>query len=37
MTIADFAEEYFSTMAPVVVGNHLLVGTGNDSDEPGFL
>ena len=32
-----FADEYFSTMAPVVVGNHLLVGTGNDSDEPGFL
>jgi alcohol dehydrogenase (cytochrome c) len=35
--IAEFADEYFSTMAPIVVGNHLLVGTGNDSDEPGFL
>ena len=28
---------YFSTPAPVVVGNHVLVGTGNDIDAPGFL
>jgi alcohol dehydrogenase (cytochrome c) len=35
--IAAFADEYFSTMAPMVIGNHLLVGTGNDSDAPGFL
>ena len=35
--IADFSEQYFSTTAPVVVGNHVLVGTGNDLDEPGFL
>jgi alcohol dehydrogenase (cytochrome c) len=35
--IADFEQQYFSTMAPVVVGNHLLVGTGNDLDAPGFL
>jgi alcohol dehydrogenase (cytochrome c) len=35
--IADFDQQYFSTMAPVVVGNHLLVGTGNDLDAPGFL
>jgi alcohol dehydrogenase (cytochrome c) len=35
--IADFDEQYFSTMAPVVVGDHLLVGTGNDLDSPGFL
>ena len=28
--IADFAQEYFSTPAPIVVGNHVLVGTGND-------
>jgi alcohol dehydrogenase (cytochrome c) len=35
--IAEFADEYFSTMAPVVVGDHLLVGTGNDGDAPGFL
>src|SRR6059058_891350 len=35
--IADFTQQYFSTMAPVVVGDHLLVGTGNDLDGPGFL
>ncbi|HEX7798453.1 MAG TPA: acido-empty-quinoprotein group A [Vicinamibacterales bacterium] len=35
--IASFAQEYFSTMAPIVVGNHVLVGTGNDLDAPGFL
>src|ERR1700723_203145 len=32
--IASFAEQYFSTMAPILVGNHLLVGTGDDLDEP---
>jgi alcohol dehydrogenase (cytochrome c) len=35
--IASFDEQYFSTMAPIVVGNHVLVGTGNNLDEPGFL
>jgi alcohol dehydrogenase (cytochrome c) len=35
--IADFNQQYFSTMAPVVVGDHVLVGTGNDLDAPGFL
>ncbi len=35
--IANFNLQYFSTPAPVVVGNHVLVGTGNDLDEPGFL
>ena len=35
--IASFALQYFSTMAPIVVGNHLLVGTGDDLDEPGYL
>jgi alcohol dehydrogenase (cytochrome c) len=35
--IADFDQQYFSTMAPVVIGNHVLVGTGNDLDMPGFL
>ncbi len=35
--IAEFAEQYFSTTAPVVVGNHVIVGTGNDLDMPGFL
>jgi alcohol dehydrogenase (cytochrome c) len=35
--IADFDLQYFSTTAPIVVGNHILVGTGNDLDEPGML
>jgi alcohol dehydrogenase (cytochrome c) len=35
--ISDFNEQYFSTMAPIVVGNHVLVGTGDDLDAPGFL
>jgi alcohol dehydrogenase (cytochrome c) len=35
--IALLAEGYFSTPAPIVVGNHVLVGTGNDIDAPGFL
>jgi alcohol dehydrogenase (cytochrome c) len=35
--IADFELQYFSTMAPIVVGDHILVGTGNDLDEPGML
>lgn len=35
--IADVDQGYFSTPAPVVVGNHVLVGTGNDIDSPGFL
>ncbi len=35
--IADLAQGYFSTPAPVVTGNHVLVGTGNDIDSPGFL
>ncbi len=36
--IADVNQEYFSTPAPVVIGNHVIVGTGGDSlDVPGFL
>ena len=35
--IADVDQGYFSTPAPVVIGNHVLVGTGNDIDSPGFL
>jgi alcohol dehydrogenase (cytochrome c) len=36
--IADVKQEYFSTPAPIVVGNHVIVGTGGDSlDVPGFL
>jgi alcohol dehydrogenase (cytochrome c) len=35
--IADLAQQYFSTPAPVVIGNHVICGTGNDIDGPGFL
>jgi len=35
--IASFELQYFSTMAPVVIGDHVLAGTGNDLDQPGFL
>jgi alcohol dehydrogenase (cytochrome c) len=35
--IAPFSQQYFLTMAPVVIGNHVLVGTGNDLDSPGYL
>jgi alcohol dehydrogenase (cytochrome c) len=36
--IADLAQEYFSTPAPLVVGNHIIVGVGGDSlDDPGYL
>jgi alcohol dehydrogenase (cytochrome c) len=35
--IADLSLGYFSTPAPIVVGNHVIVGTGNDIDAPGFL
>jgi alcohol dehydrogenase (cytochrome c) len=35
--ISDFNQQYFSTTAPMVVGDHVLVGTGDDLDSPGFL
>ncbi len=36
--IADVKLEYFSTVAPIVVGNHIIVGVGGDSlDNPGYL
>ena len=36
--IADVKQEYFSTPAPIIVDNHVIVGTGGDSlDVPGFL
>jgi alcohol dehydrogenase (cytochrome c) len=35
--ISDFDQQYFSTMSPIVIGDHLLVGTGDDLDAPGFL
>ena len=35
--IASFNQQYFLTSAPTVIGNHIVVGTGNDLDSPGFL
>src|SRR5689334_23063537 len=35
--IAPFDQQYFSSNAPMVVGDHILVGTGNDMDAPAFL
>ena len=36
--IADVKQEYFSTPAPIVVRNHIIVGVGGDSlDVPGYL
>jgi alcohol dehydrogenase (cytochrome c) len=35
--IADVDLGYFSTSAPIVIKNHVLVGVGNDIDSPGFL
>ena len=35
--IASFELQYFSTMSPLVIDDQVLVGTGNDLDQPGFL
>jgi alcohol dehydrogenase (cytochrome c) len=35
--IAPFEMQYFSSNVPLVIGNHVIVGTGNDTDEPAFL
>ena len=36
--IADVKLEYFCTMSPLVVGNHIITGVSGDSlDNPGFL
>ena len=36
--IADVKQQYFSTPAPLIIGNHVVVGVGGDSlDVPGFL
>ena len=38
MQIADPKLDYTSTVAPVVIGNHVLVGIGGDHlDNPGFV
>jgi alcohol dehydrogenase (cytochrome c) len=35
--LASFQQQYFHTMAPIVVDNHVLIGSSNDLDMPGFL
>jgi alcohol dehydrogenase (cytochrome c) len=35
--IASFDQQYFSSNAPMVLGNHVIVGTGNDMDSPAYL
>jgi alcohol dehydrogenase (cytochrome c) len=35
--IAPFEQQYFSSMAPVIIRDHVIVGTGNDLDSPGYL
>jgi alcohol dehydrogenase (cytochrome c) len=35
--IAPFDQQYFSSNAPMVLGDHIIVGTGNDLDSPAFL
>jgi alcohol dehydrogenase (cytochrome c) len=34
---ASFQQQYFLTSAPTTIGNHIIVGTGNDLDSPGYL
>lgn len=35
--ISSFDEQYFSSNAPMVLGNHIIIGTGNDTDRPAYL
>jgi alcohol dehydrogenase (cytochrome c) len=35
--LASFSQQYFCTSAPTVIENHVIVGTGNDLDSPGYL
>ena len=35
--ILSFNQQYFATMAPIIIRNHVLVGSSNDLDEPGFI
>jgi alcohol dehydrogenase (cytochrome c) len=35
--LASFQQQYFHTMAPIVIDNHVLVGSSNDLDMPAFL
>jgi alcohol dehydrogenase (cytochrome c) len=35
--LSPFDQQYFSSMAPIIIGDHVIVGTGNDLDAPGYL
>ena len=35
--VAPFDQQYFSSIAPMPIKGHLLVGTGNDLDAPAFM
>ena len=35
--ISSFDAQYFSSNAPMVFGDHVIVGTGNDMDAPGYI
>jgi alcohol dehydrogenase (cytochrome c) len=35
--IAPFEQQYFSSTAPMIIRDHVIVGTGNDLDMPGYL
>lgn len=35
--VAELSQQYFTTMAPIVIKNHVLVSPGNDLDAPGYL
>ena len=35
--ISPFEMQYFSSNAPMVIGDHVIVGTGNDTDEPAYI
>ena len=35
--IAELSQQYFTTVAPMIVENQVLVSPGNDLDAPGFL
>jgi alcohol dehydrogenase (cytochrome c) len=35
--IAPFEQQYLSSMAPIIIGDHVIAGTGNDLDAPGYL
>jgi alcohol dehydrogenase (cytochrome c) len=35
--VAELGQQYFTTVAPIVVGNRVLVSPGNDLDAPAYL